>query len=306
MPEIAVLLCTCDRPQRLALLLAALLPQAEELDACVVIVDNGLRSSEQVVRDVMPPGRFTYRRLNERGLVVARNCALQLAMDHKPVLLAFIDDDEVPDRHWLHNLRRRMDEAQADMVNGPVMPDFMEAPPPWAGAGSFYEKSGHTPCTSNLMLRASCLPDDPAQWFLPAFNFSGGEDNEFLNRLLQRGAARAVAGDAIVREAIPADRLRRRYVWQRGLRDGVVISEIAALSHQSRLRFFRHVAWRAVQKLGYACNHLFWSPAEPWRLISAGADLAAACGIVLRASGMRFHFHGPRPAPRQHADQASR
>ncbi len=98
MTTVAVLISTCDRPEGLRLLLEALLPQAKALQARVIIVDNGLASAEDVVRNTLPPDVATYRRLAESGLAVSRNCALQLALTFRPDYLAFIDDDEVPER----------------------------------------------------------------------------------------------------------------------------------------------------------------------------------------------------------------
>jgi hypothetical protein len=86
--------------------------------------------------------------------------------------------------------------------------------------------------------------------------------------------------------------MKRRYIWRRGLRDGVAIAQIIALRSQSRTSFAAMVLYRTGAKLGYAFNHLFWSLSSPWRLHRAIADFASALGIMLRALGVKFAFYG--------------
>ena len=292
MPKTCILICTCDRPGSLRQLLSALVPQANAQRCATIIVDNGTHSSETIVASFQSEMEIVYERLSEPGLVSARNRAMGLALASHPEFLAFIDDDEVPGAGWLSNLIRRVEETGADLANGPVVPDYAAPPPRWATEGSYFHKSGETVCTSNLLIRTSCIPPYASQWFHQAFNFSGGEDYEFLSRLRANGAVHVVAEKAIVRESVPASRLKRRYIWRRGLRDGVVFAQILALRRKSRLSFAAMVICKVGAKLGYAINHLFWSLTAPGRLHQAMADLAWATGIMLRAAGMKFAFYG--------------
>lgn len=212
MPRTVVLVCTCDRPDSLRSLLVRLASQVCEHHASLVITDNGSHSSEEIVKDFVEVCPIVYKRIKEPGLVVARNEALRLALTLTPDYLAFVDDDEVPREGWITNLLKAMNVSGADIVNGPVFPDFVIEPPRWARDGEFFSKSGKTLGTSNLLLRATWLPRDEKLWFQPQFNFSGGEDNEFLNRLVRNGAVHAVAKDAVVQEYIPATRLRKQYM----------------------------------------------------------------------------------------------
>ena len=298
MPRICILICTFDRPELLRRLLTALVPQANAHGCTAIIVDNGTHSSETVVAPFQSEMKILYERLSEPGLVSARNRAMSLALASHPEFLAFIDDDEIPEAGWLASLVRRVEETGADLANGPVVPDYAAPPPRWAVDGEYFHKSGETVCTSNLLIRASCLPAGASQWFQHEFNFSGGEDYEFLSRLKANGAVHVVAEKAVVRESVPASRLKRRYIWRRGLRDGVVFAQILALRRKSRLSFAAMVVCRVGAKLGYAINHLFCALSQPWRFHRAMADLAAATGIVLRAGGVKFAFYG-HPGTRQ-------
>ena len=292
MPKTCILICTFDRPELLRQLLSALVPQVNAHGCATIIVDNGVRSSETVVSSFKPEIPIIYERISQPGLVSARNRAISLALATHPEYLAFIDDDEVPEANWLFNLIRRIEETGADFASGPVVPEYAAPPPRWVTEGEFFHAPGDSFRTSNLILRASCLPENESQWFQYEFNFSGGEDDEFLSRLAANGAVHVVAEAAIVRETVPASRMRRRYIWRRGLRDGVAIAQIIALRSQSKSSFAALVFYRTGAKLGYAFNHLFWSLSSPWRFHCAMADLAAASGIMLRALGVKIAFYG--------------
>ncbi len=292
MPRTCILICTFERPQLLHKLLAALVDQVRGQACTVIVVDNGTSSSEDIVLAFRASMNIVYDRLSARGLVSARNRALTLGIARKPEFLVFIDDDEVPEASWLANLIARLEETGADFACGPVIPDYAAPPPRWAKQGEFFNASADSFRTSNLILRASCIPSAESQWFRPEFNFSGGEDDEFLSRLAAGGAVHVEATTAVVRETIPQSRMRRRYIWRRGLRDGVAIAQIARLRNTSRAGFMAKVLWRACTKLGYGLNHLFWSPGTSWRLQSAIADFACAFGIITRALGVKFAFYG--------------
>lgn len=292
MPKTCILICTFDRPDSLRRLLSALVMQAKLHGCTTIVVDNGSNSSEEIVSAFLTSMSIVYDRIAERGLVSARNRAMSLALAVHPQFLAFIDDDEVPEADWLSNLIQRVEQTGADFACGPVVPEYTEPPPRWVIEGEFFNAPGDSFRTSNLILRASGIPADASQWFQHEFNFSGGEDNEFLSRLVANGAVNAVAETAIVRESVPASRMKRRYIWRRGLRDGVAIAQIIALRSQSRTSFAAMVFYRTGAKLGYALNHLFWTLIAPWRFHCAMADLAAASGIMLRALGVKFAFYG--------------
>jgi succinoglycan biosynthesis protein ExoM len=292
MRKVCILICTYNRPELLRKLLQALAPQARLFESTVVIVDNGTEPSEAIVADFREDMDILYQRLAEPGLVSTRNAAMRLGLSRRPEFLAFIDDDEAPEPGWLSGLIERLEESGADFATGPVFPDYAVPPPRWASKGEFFEKSGDTHCTSNLIMRTACIPADESQWFRPEFNFSGGEDKEFLARLAAGGAVHTVARSAIVKESVPESRLKSSYVWRRGLRDGVVIAEIISLESTSRAGFVAGVICRAAQKLGYALNHLFWTVKSPWRFNNAMSDLAAVAGILWRSMGIKVSFYG--------------
>jgi glycosyltransferase involved in cell wall biosynthesis len=103
LPTLSVAICTKDRAVRLARLLASL--EQQRLGSPfgkieVIVVDNA--SSDEATRDTVTsyPGiRYVFE--PRAGLNFARNTALRSATGQ---LLAFLDDDVIVDRHWLHGL----------------------------------------------------------------------------------------------------------------------------------------------------------------------------------------------------------
>lgn len=290
-PRIAILICTHDRPEFLRLLLEGLRHERQP-GVFLCVVDNGIRSSAAIVEPFGAEFELYYRRVEEPGVVVARNACLALAMDHAPDMLVFIDDDETPNPGWLSAMTRTLRDTNADFVTGPVEARFLVPPPNWALRGDFFRHDGHAYRTSNLAIRAAALPKDPADWFQVPFNRLGGEDSELLSRLVEGGAVHMIATDAVVTEFVPAERLRRRYIWRCGTRDGAIIAETILTKRGTTTVAYAACLREAMRKLGYAANHLFWTLRSPWRINSAIRDVNASLGIILKLAGQTSNYYG--------------
>ena len=110
-PRISVVIPTCRRPQLLCRCLAAVFAQRLDHSAYeVIVVDDGHTSDTQAVVDAFrarPDGpvlRFVRPR-HGRGPAVARNAGWRSAYGK---LIAFTDDDTVPDPDWLANGERAL------------------------------------------------------------------------------------------------------------------------------------------------------------------------------------------------------
>lgn len=293
--RIGILICTSDRRQHLQSLLVALRSEWR-VGTFLIIVDNGRQSSEEIISPFKEYFEIHYCRLQTPGLVVARNTCLKLALAKSADFLAFIDDDEVPRPGWLTNLIRKIEETRADFVTGPVEPIFLTSPPRWATQGGYFQYNGHSFQTGNLIVRVATFPKEPTEWFQMEFNLLGGEDRELLGRLVAGGARREVADDAIVAEYVPPERMRRRYLWRRGARDGAVIATIVLIRHKGSLGAYIICIYEVCKKLGYAIDNLVCTPISPWRINSVMYDIYAASGILLRLMGLRFSFYGSSPS----------
>lgn len=126
-PPATVIVCTRDRPTQLASCLAAVVTQDYPAFE-VIVVDNAPVTDEvaRVVDDRAWP--VPVRRVVEPrpGLSWARNTGLRAATGR---IIAYLDDDERPDRHWLAELARGFTLAPGVAgVSGTVLPAALDTP----------------------------------------------------------------------------------------------------------------------------------------------------------------------------------
>lgn len=129
LPRISIVVATCNRAEQLRLCVDRI-TALDYPDFEIVIVDNG--SSDNSTKNMYyehfadHPG-VSYRNLPEPGVSIARNIGLQLATGE---IVAFTDDDVVPDPNWLyalaHEFRRNPD---VDCVTGLVLPASLDHQP---------------------------------------------------------------------------------------------------------------------------------------------------------------------------------
>ena len=124
-PSISVIVCTRDRPHRIAACLDRLAAQKYP-DFEVVVVDNAPMTDD--VRGLVEgrPDHPAIRYIVEPrpGLSRARNRGAGAATGD---VLAFLDDDEAPDEHWLAELARGFaSDAEVGCVTGMILPARLE------------------------------------------------------------------------------------------------------------------------------------------------------------------------------------
>ncbi len=120
-PSASVIVCTRYRPERLAGCLDALQRQ-DYPDYEVIVVDNAPETDAVERLAATRSGRVPVRYVVEPrpGLSWARNAGLAAARGD---IVAFLDDDELPDRYWLAEMARGFTVApQVAGVSGTVLP----------------------------------------------------------------------------------------------------------------------------------------------------------------------------------------
>lgn len=228
MSRVAVCAVTYLRPHGLARLLEGLAAlrfrQVPEPEIEIVVVDNDpARSAQPVCAEWAGRLRWPLRYLPEerRGVSHARNRAVAGAREAGAELLAFIDDDEVPQPAWLDELLRVQAGHRADVVAGPVLQVFEGEVPAWVTRGRFFETPRlatgarkEDPGAGNVLIRVDALRgmDEP---FDPRFTLTGGEDTHLFLRLARAGAVMVWADEAVAMEWTPATRTRARWILQR-------------------------------------------------------------------------------------------
>jgi glycosyltransferase involved in cell wall biosynthesis len=127
-PPITVVVCTRERPGALARCLDSLLAQ-QYPDFRILVVDNApvTDATAEVTRSAARRGPVEHLVEPKAGLSFARNTAVRAAEGQ---ILAWIDDDEVADPHWLAEVARALaDHPEADVVTGVIVPAELQTRP---------------------------------------------------------------------------------------------------------------------------------------------------------------------------------
>jgi GT2 family glycosyltransferase len=236
-PSIEIVVCipSFRRPQHLRLTLQSLANQRTDRRFAVVVVENDAlrRESVPVAIDFFWTGNIPGLCVVEprQGNCHAINAAFETALATFPTAtkLLMIDDDEVASPDWLERMVDAAESTGADLVGGPVLPDFdddmkrgLRRHPAFRPA---YDESGPVPiiygCGNCLITRRVFERlADPA--FDLKFNFLGGGDTDFFVRCRQAGMRFHWAADAVIIETVPRSRTNAGWLVVRGLRIGAI------------------------------------------------------------------------------------
>ena len=229
--RVVVTVCTRQRPRMLQSCLHSLAHQSvpDHVSFSIVVVENNESDAcrtmvEKLAAQAGTPS-LTYAHEPRIGIPIARNRTLDLALEQDADWIAFIDDDEVADPHWIANLMQAAQTHKADVLQGRVewsdegsglgrlIRDIRESKSQARGPTGTRLDMAATNCT---MMRASIARIDG--WglrFNEAMRFSGGSDSEFFSRAATRGAVICWVEEAVVQETMPVERLTLRYQLQR-------------------------------------------------------------------------------------------
>jgi succinoglycan biosynthesis protein ExoM len=243
MPLIAVGICTYRRPEGLAAALASLdrlrLRDLIEKNVCVVVVDNSPDgSAAQTCHASSSRFEVFYRHEPRKGLSNARNAAIDEARLRGADRLAFLDDDEIADEHWLEELHQRMNTAGSIVTAGPTFPLFAEPPSHWVPIEAYAyvakERDGiaNDASSANMMIDIARL-ERLGFSFQAEFNETGGEDTQLMSALMAAGKKIAWAEKAIAWDQVPLARMRPLWLFKRWYRTGITESRVLTSAPQS-------------------------------------------------------------------------
>ncbi len=143
-PAVSVVLCTRDRPKRVADCIREVAGQQYPAYE-IVVVDNApqdLGAVPAVLETLDTPVPMRYVLETRGGLSWARNAGWKAATAD---IIAFLDDDEIPDEHWLAELVRGFSATSTvGCVTGMVLPaELRTQPQQWFEAlGGFRQGRG--------------------------------------------------------------------------------------------------------------------------------------------------------------------
>lgn len=240
-----------------------------------------------------------------RNISIARNAALDAAEGD---WIAFVDDDETASPDWLSELLSTASTTGADVVFGPVKPVFQETPPAWMSDGRFHAVapvfedgeivSGHA--GNALILRR--FVDATGERFDVAFGRTGGEDTDFFDRLIRRGATAQYSPNAVAHETVPPDRASLAWLIRRRFRYGQTHGAIIARQDSIQFGLARE-AVRAGAKAIACLGGMMLNPFPPRRRAFWLLRGALHLGVALRLFGGRtiIVYGGADDAPQPKA-----
>lgn len=210
------------------------------LNVTLIVVNNGIDSKTTDVCEEMAGALpFPLTCVPERriGYSAARNKAVAEALKTQAELVAFLDDDDIPQPDWLMQLVAHQQATGADMVSGCRRPS--EHIPQWALASGLYGKvlTRDRPInrmdpksirpkkgtTANLLVTRPVLETLSRQGFVfdPMFNKTGKEDGDFFKKVAFSGYKLSVARASITEIGHAGDRLQLSRIWKQGFRGGL-------------------------------------------------------------------------------------
>jgi succinoglycan biosynthesis protein ExoM len=231
----------------------------------------------------------TYVHAPARNISIARNACLDAATAE---WVAFLDDDEIASPTWLSALLGEAASGQWDAVLGPVEAVYSDTTPAWVRAGNFHATRPvfvrgriETGYTGNVLIRRSAIAREGLR-FRTELGRSGGEDEDFFNRLRDAGGRIGFANSALAYETIPIERTTLHWLIRRNFRAGQ--SYGARLHAQARSGVARTRALMiAAAKMGLcafaAAVHFPFAVRRNRYLTRA----ALHCGVVARLAGVK-------------------
>ena len=252
--SVGIVVCSPSfrRPQHLRLTLESLAGQRTGRSFAVVVVENDAAgcASVPVTAEFLRAGRLPGLCVIEprQGNCHAINAAFETAMATFPAATHFlmIDDDEIASADWLELMVRSAETSGADLVGGPVQPNFDD--PGKRGLGRHpafrpaYDSSGAVPIIygcGNCLITRGVFERFGHPAFDIRFNFLGGGDTDFFVRCRQAGMKFHWVAEAVITETVPPGRTKPGWLALRGLRIGAINYHIevkAARTPWSRLR----------------------------------------------------------------------
>jgi len=264
-------------------------------DIRIFVVDNDAsESARETCQSARLPWQLKYVVEPRRGIAQARNRAIRESTGAD--FVAFIDDDEVPVSSWLDELLWTRAASGADVVCGPVLPNFAGDVPEWVRTGGFFDRetyhSDSSPdgCRSgNVLIHRSVF--DTVEMFDERFGLTGGEDTQFFLRVRLAGHTIAASHEAAVYEGVSTARANLRWVLRRAYQSG----NSWALCESS---LDRRAATRAVRTLK-ACGWIFCGAAtacvSPLFGMTAFAKSLRNCclgaGMLMAVAGQSFQAY---------------
>jgi GT2 family glycosyltransferase len=198
---VSVIVPTFRREHLLARCLDALLTQKLGAPYEVIVVDDGRSASTREIVEALaqrtgnsPAVRYLHPPLETRGPAAARNAGWRAAASE---LIAFTDDDTIPDRDWLCEGIAAM-RSGADAIWGRIVVPISTKPTDYERNVKRLENAGFV--TANCFVRREAL--QRIGGFDERFKRAWREDSDLYFSLLENGAKVEYAPRAVVQHPV--------------------------------------------------------------------------------------------------------
>jgi succinoglycan biosynthesis protein ExoM len=299
--KIAVAICTYKRNDALSHLLQTLLICSERVRGAaavgIVVVDDTpegeARPVAEAFREMFELG-LQFRVSGRRNISLARNLALETAMEMAP-WIAMTDDDCEPVSDWLSALLETQDRTGADAVTGVMIRRVPEGSPKWLNDEPFLTLGADFPpdgaemttaFTNNCLISSSWLMDHPAIRFDPALGRVGGEDMVFFRTARAAGLRIHYSKHGYVYENEPASRATLSYQLRRFLWHGNSSYVSSVESGTRPAKMFKHGIGSFARGLARPILRAARGESPQWRYCCA--SLMQAIGILIGPLGIRL------------------
>jgi succinoglycan biosynthesis protein ExoM len=230
---VSVCICTFRRATVADAIRSVLAQQGIRRSSFEIVVcddDPGLSARDTVEEFAADaPIAIRYVTSGSANVSVCRNKCLEFARGD---WIAFIDDDEMAQPDWLHELIAVQQTFRADLVKGYVHAVYPDGGPDWIVNGDpFTRDSGKTGSrlgafgAGNVMFRRS-IAVEHGLTFDPAYGRTGGEDIDFFRRFADLDATIVACRSAIVKEIVQPERITASYLGRRERRDGYIFARV--------------------------------------------------------------------------------
>jgi glycosyltransferase involved in cell wall biosynthesis len=272
-PAVSVIIATRNRAVLLTQTLDALARQTWPHDRLEIIVaDNGstdgTRAAVEAAAARPDAPAVRYLSVANPGKSFAVNAAFDRARGD---ILAFTDDDVLPEPDWIARLSAAFAETGADFVAGRILPRWEASPPSWLSPALYgvlaipdggdrrqaipSPENAVMPIGANMAVRARVVARvGGLRTDLGKLDgtLRTGEDHEFFLRMLDAGFRGTYEPTAVVHHWVPRDRLVPRYFRRWMHQNGRDVAQLTASGTQPFRRLFgvplylwRETAWHA-------------------------------------------------------------
>jgi succinoglycan biosynthesis protein ExoM len=224
-------LCTYKRPEMLKNALDGIskLILPKEFSGIIIVDNNPKGSALNTINSFKQSFNYPIYSFIEtnKGIVYARQRVLNEAHNIEANILAFFDDDAIPDPNWLTNLYSFYINHNCIVATGDQIQILQENAPKWIKNGGFFKRNKSRPeakelkgaATNNVLFSLDFVKDKNLS-FDVSFNTTGGSDTDFFWQFYKNGAKILWTNTAIVREEVPDSRANFKWLFNRSLAMG--------------------------------------------------------------------------------------